>query len=87
MEPTERVKKSVLDFVRAIGLATGLGLLVSGVDDLGLLVGQGLWLGLSRGGFAVFKMIIGVFLTVANIKTDIVYPEELKYTKSNQTEK
>ena len=70
---SETVKNALLIFVRAIALAAGLGLLVSGVGDLGLLVGEAVWLGLSRGGFAVFKIVIGAFLMVASVKPDIAY--------------
>ncbi|MFQ6064856.1 MAG: hypothetical protein ACE5L6_05205 [Candidatus Bathyarchaeia archaeon] len=71
---SRNVKNALLIFIRAVALAAGLGLLVSGIGDLGLLIGQGLWLGLSRGGFAVFKIVIGAFLIVASIKPDVAYP-------------
>ena len=70
---SEKVKTALLIFVRAIALAAGLGLLVSGIGDLGLLVGEAVWLGLSSGGFAVFKIVIGAFLMVASVKPDIAY--------------
>ena len=68
---SEKVKNALLIFVRAMALAAGLGLLVSGIGDLGLLVGEAVWLGLSRGGFAVFKIVIGAFLMVASVKPDV----------------
>ena len=71
---SERVKSALLIFVRAVGLAAGVGLLVSGVGDMGLLMGEGVWLGLSRGGFAVFKVVVGAFLMVVSVKSDIAYP-------------
>jgi hypothetical protein len=71
---SDRVKNALLIFVRAVGLAAGVGLLVSGVGDIGLLVGEGVWLGLSRGGFAVFKVVIGAFLMVASARPDFAYP-------------
>jgi hypothetical protein len=69
-----RVKNALLIFVRAVGLAAGVGLLVSGVGDMGLLMGEAVWLGLARGGFAVFKVVIGAFLMVVSVKPDIAYP-------------
>lgn len=70
---SERVKNALLIFVRAVGLAAGVGLLVSGVGDMGLLMGEGVWLGLSRGGFAVFKVVIGAFLMIISVKPTIAY--------------
>jgi len=55
------------------GLAAGVGLLVSGVGDMGLLMGEGVWLGLSRGGFAVFKIVIGAFLMVVSAKPNVAH--------------
>ena len=69
-----RVKNALLIFVRAVGLAAGVGLLLSGVGDIGLLMGAGVWLGLSQGGFAVFKVVIGAFLMVVSVKPNIAYP-------------
>ena len=68
---SERVKNTLLIFARAVGLAAGVGLLVSGVGDIGLLMGEGVWLGLSRGGFAVFKIVIGAFLMVVSARPTI----------------
>lgn len=68
---SERVKNTLLIFARAVGLAAGVGLLISGVGDMGLLMGEGVWLGLSRGGFAVFKIVIGAFLVVVSAKPNI----------------
>ena len=48
-------------------------MLVSGVGDIGLLMGEGVWLGLSRGGFAVFKIVIGGFLMVVSAKPNIAH--------------
>ena len=70
---SERVKNTLLIFARAVGLAAGVGLLVSGVGDMGLLMGEGVWLGLSRGGFAVFKIVIGAFLMVVSAKPTIAH--------------
>lgn len=70
---SDRVKNALLIFVRAVGLAAGVGLLVSGVGDMGLLMGEGVWLGLSRGGFAVFKVVIGAFLMILSIRPDFAY--------------
>jgi hypothetical protein len=70
---SEKVKKAILIFIRAVALAAGLGLLISGIGDLGLLIGEGLWLGLSKGGLAVFKIVIGAFFVVAGIKPNVAY--------------
>ena len=71
---SDRVKNALLIFVRAVGLAAGVGLLVSGVGDMGLLMGEGVWLGLSRGGFAVFKVVIGAFSMIISVNPDFAYP-------------
>jgi len=71
---SDRVKNARLIFVRAVGLAAGVGLLVSGVGDMGLLMGEGCGWACPGGGFAVFKVVIGAFSMIISVNPDFAYP-------------